>query len=39
VEADWSTLLLRRLVALAERGEWPDGRASLPARRVVEVRS
>jgi phenylpropionate dioxygenase-like ring-hydroxylating dioxygenase large terminal subunit len=39
VEADWSTLLLRRVVALAERGEWPEGRSSLPARRVVEVRS
>jgi hypothetical protein len=39
VEADWSTLLFRRVVALVERGEWSEGRASLPARRVVEVRS
>ena len=37
VEADWSTLLVRRVVDLAARGLWPS--AEVPGRRVVEVRS
>ncbi len=39
VKADTSTLLARRIVALAEEGQWPARQASLPARSVIEVRA
>ena len=39
VKADTSTLLARRIVALAEEGQWPQRSASLPARSVIEVRA
>jgi phenylpropionate dioxygenase-like ring-hydroxylating dioxygenase large terminal subunit len=38
VEADGSTLLVRRIIALAARGEWEAKRASLPQRRLVPIR-
>ncbi|HXC56724.1 MAG TPA: Rieske 2Fe-2S domain-containing protein [Rhizomicrobium sp.] len=39
VEADVSTLLVRRIVALAAAGRWDSEREKLPARRVVTVRA
>jgi hypothetical protein len=39
VEADASTLLVRRICELASRGSWDEHRASLPKRRVVHVRA
>jgi phenylpropionate dioxygenase-like ring-hydroxylating dioxygenase large terminal subunit len=39
VEADVSTLLVRRIVALAAEGRWESERDRLLARRVVTVRS
>jgi phenylpropionate dioxygenase-like ring-hydroxylating dioxygenase large terminal subunit len=39
VEADASTLLVRKVVALAARNEWHTGRAALAPRRVVRVRA
>ncbi|HEY4943069.1 MAG TPA: aromatic ring-hydroxylating dioxygenase subunit alpha [Rhizomicrobium sp.] len=39
VEADVSTLLVRRIVALAAAGRWDAERDRLPARRVVTVRA
>ncbi len=39
VKADASTLLARRIIALAEEGQWPQRSASLPARSVIEVRA
>ena len=39
VEADASTLLARKIVDLASRGEWETKRASLPQRRLVRVRA
>ena len=39
VEADASTLLARKIVALASRGEWETKRSSLPQRRLVRVRA
>ncbi|XXX71948.1 aromatic ring-hydroxylating dioxygenase subunit alpha [Sorangium sp. So ce134] len=37
VEADAPTLLLRRILEWAARGEWEQRRASLPERRVLRV--
>jgi len=39
VAADSSTMLARRIVALAAEGRWPSERATLPQRRVVTVRA
>lgn len=39
VEADACTLLVRRIVALAEQGRWEEKRSSLPQRRIVPVRA
>ena len=39
VEADYPTLLARKIVAMARRGEWFEKRGSLPRRRLVNVRS
>jgi hypothetical protein len=39
VAADTSTMLVRRIVALATDGRWPADRATLPRRRVVAVRA
>ena len=39
VSADASTLLARRVVALAAEGRWASERPSLPRRRVVTVRA
>ena len=39
VEGDTSTLLARRLIALAAAGRWPSARGTLPQRRVVDVRA
>ena len=39
VEADASTLLARKIVDLASRGEWETKRSSLPQRRLVRVRA
>jgi hypothetical protein len=39
VEADASTLLARRIVALARAGAWRSGRARLPHRRIVQARA
>lgn len=39
VEADYPTLLARKIVAMARLGEWLDKRESLPRRRLVNVRS
>lgn len=39
VEADAPTLLLRRIVALAARGEWDATRAAAEGRRLVRVRA
>ncbi|WP_438028528.1 Rieske 2Fe-2S domain-containing protein [Sorangium sp. So ce233] len=39
VEADASSLLVRRVVELAARGAWESTRASLPKRRLVGVRA
>ena len=39
VEADAPTLLLRRIVGWAARGEWDERRASQHGSRVLEVRS
>lgn len=38
VQGDTSTLLVRRIVALASEGRWESARAILPQRRVVPVR-
>lgn len=38
VQADTSTLLARRIIALASEGRWPGARATLPPRRVVSVK-
>lgn len=38
VEADAPTLLLRRIVELAGRGEWDASRAAAEGRRLVRVR-
>ena len=39
VGADTSTLLVRRIIALAAQGRWPSARGTLPHRRVVPVRA
>jgi hypothetical protein len=39
VEADASTLMVRRIVELAAEGRWEEKRSSLPRRRVVTVRA
>jgi phenylpropionate dioxygenase-like ring-hydroxylating dioxygenase large terminal subunit len=39
VESDASTLLVRRIIEMAERREWDRSRSSMPTRRVVAVRS
>jgi phenylpropionate dioxygenase-like ring-hydroxylating dioxygenase large terminal subunit len=39
VEADASTLMVRRIVALAMRKEWEQARSSLSRRRVIHVRT
>jgi hypothetical protein len=37
VEADYSMLLVRRIVDLAASGQWEQKRSSLPARRVLRI--
>ena len=39
VGADTSTLLARRIIALAAQQRWPSARGTLPHRRVVAVRA
>jgi hypothetical protein len=39
VEADYSTLLVRRSVELAEGGLWQTKRDALPQRRILEFRA
>lgn len=39
VGADTSTLLARRIIALAAQGRWPGAHTTLPYRRVVTVRA
>lgn len=38
VEADLTTLTLRKVLALAASGRWPQGRAELPERRLIRAR-
>lgn len=39
VAADTSTLLVRRIIALAAHDRWPGARRTLPQRRVVSMRA
>jgi phenylpropionate dioxygenase-like ring-hydroxylating dioxygenase large terminal subunit len=39
VEADTSTLLVRRIYDLAAQGSWEQHKTSLPRRRIVDVRA
>lgn len=39
VKADTSTLFARRVLDLAEAGEWPQRHGALPARAVIDVRA
>lgn len=39
VAADTSTLLVRRIIALAAQERWPSARATFAQRRVVAVRA
>ena len=39
VEADYSMLLVRRIVELAESGLWETKRNALTQRRILEIRA
>jgi hypothetical protein len=39
VPADTSTLMVRRILALAAKGQWNQGNPIIPARRVVKLRA
>jgi hypothetical protein len=39
VAADTSTLMVRRIFALAAKGRWNQGNPIMPARRVVKLRA
>jgi hypothetical protein len=39
VAADTATLMVRRIAALAAEGQWPEGAARMPPRRIVKLRA